>query len=282
MKTKMKIFVLLAAQLLAPSSTNPAATQTPSGSIVWKSVAHNDWTSATHITLNGRNYNPESAEKSHSAQLSTNTTSPIFRGEVRNNELWTDAMGGNDTERAELDGAPTLYPKGTEFWFAYQFLIEPGAPQIATSGGYPGGPLAWGVVGQIHGNGSQAAVPWALSIVGEVLSIHTQQGAQVDKTHWRSENKIVRGRVYDVVVKIKITGDTKSTMTCWVDGVQVANSVGLTIGGPDAANYVKVGIYRGWQSEGYPPLAVQIANIEHGTASLMSRVTTRAAWPPAK
>jgi hypothetical protein len=71
-------------------------------------------------------------------------------------------------------------------------------------------------------------------------------------------------------------------MNCWVDGIQVASSVGLTIGGPDAANYVKVGIYRGWQSEGYPPLAVQIANIKHGTASLMSRVTTRAAWPSAK
>jgi hypothetical protein len=254
--------------------------------IMFRQVPHNDWTTATQIKLNGKPYYAESAEKPYSLQISTNTTSPIVRAEVRNGELWTEALGGNDSERAELDGAaynhPINYPKGTEFWFAYQFLIEPGADQIATSGGFPGGPLAWGVVGQIHGNGTEAAVPWGLSIAGGKLSILTQRGNQVATIHWTSSRNFERNRVYDVVVRIKITGAPDSTMTCWIDGVQVARSANLAIGGPDNGNYVKVGIYRGWQNNGYPPLAVQIANVEQGTTSLMNRVSTRAAWPSPK
>jgi hypothetical protein len=266
----------------AESTTKPE----PLPAITFRPVPHNDWTPATQITLNSKPYYSESAEKPYSLQFSTNTTSPIIRAEVRNGELWTEALGGNDTERAELDGSaynhPINYPKGTEFWFAYQFRIERGADQIATAGGFPGGPLAWGVIGQIHGNGTEAAVPWALGIVGGRLSVHTQRGNQIDTIHWTAPSKFERNRVYDVVVRIKITGTTDSTMTCWIDGVQVANSTNLPIGGPDAGNYVKVGIYRGWQNDGYPPLAVQIANVEQGTASLMSRVTTRATWPSVK
>ena len=153
---------------------------------------------------------------------------------------------------------------------------------MATAGGFPGGPLAWGAVGQIHGNGTQTAVPWALGIVGGKLSIRTQRGNQIEKIHWTAPSKFVRNQVYDVVVRIKITGAADSAMTCWIDGVQIANSTNLAIGGSDAGNYVKVGIYRGWQGDGYPPLAVQIANVEHGTASLISRVTTRSAWPSVK
>jgi hypothetical protein len=72
-------------------------------------------------------------------------------------------------------------------------------------------------------------------------------------------------------------------MTCWIDGVQVANSANLAIGNSvDTANYPKVGIYRGWQLDGYPPLAVHIANVEHGTASLLLRVTSPLPWPMVK
>lgn len=272
---------------LAPASDpvpTPVVTPPASSVVSWKTLPHNDWTDATKVTLNGKSYFQESAEKPYSAQMSTNTTTPIFRGEVRNNELWSSAIGGNDTERAELDGTPNSYAKGTEFWFAYQFLIEAGAPQIATAGGNPGQGLAWGFVGQIHGDGStnQSAVPWEFGIQDEFLSVRTQQGNQVEKTHWKSAAKLVRGQVYSVVVRIKITGKTDSTMTCWVDGVQVANSTGLTIGGADKSNYPKVGIYRGWQGDGYPPLAVQVANVEHGTASLLARVTSSPAWPTVK
>lgn len=275
------------AQQSSRSPTNAAeAAAQATGKIVFRPVPHNDWTPATQVVLNGKSYYPESAEKPYSLQISTNTTSPIIRAEVRNGEMWTAAMGGNDTERAELDGAadhhPLNYPRGTEFWFAYQFLIEPGADQIATAGGYPGGPLAWGVIGQIHGNGAQAAVPWGLSIVGGRLSIRTQTGNQKETIHWTAPNKFVRNQVYDVVVRIKITGRSDSTMTCWIDGIQVADSHDLAIGGPDAGNYVKIGIYRGWQRNGYPPLAVEVANVEHGTTSLMRRVTNRAAWPSVK
>lgn len=285
-----------AALLAAISTWLDANTATPQGGgtvtppppdtsgITWATIPHvlNDWSDAGQVALNGKKYFIESSMKPYAAQLSTNTATPIFRGEVRNGELWSGADGGNDTERAELDGTPTIYPKGTEFWFGYQFIIEPGADQIATTGGAPGSPLAWGAVGQIHGNGKQAAVPWQLSIVGDKLSVRTQQGAQVEKIHWTDTAKLVRDKIYSVVVKIKITGATTSTMTCWINGVQVANSTGLTIGGADAGNYVKAGIYRGWQGDGYPPLAVQIANIEHGTGSLLSRVTNPLAWPTVK
>lgn len=253
----------------------------PSSDIMWATIPHtlNDWSTAGQVSFGSNKYFIESSMKPYAAQLSTNTTTPIFRGEVRNNELWSGADGGNDTERSELDGSPTVYPKGTEFWLSYQLKIEPGADQISTAGGAPGSPLAWGAVGQIHGDGAEDAVPWCVAIVGEKLSVRTQKVPEVEKIHWTDTAKLVRDKVYSVVVKIKITGTTTSTMTCWVNGVQVANSTGLAIGGPDAGNYVKVGIYRGWQGDGYPPLAVQIANVEHGTASLLSRVTTPLTWP---
>lgn len=194
----------------------PVVTPPASGSIAWATIPHvlNDWSVAGEVTFGAHQYYTESSMKLYAAQLSTNTTTPIYRGEVRNNELWTEDDGGNDTERAELDGSVTLYPKGTEIWASYQFMVEPGLPMVA------------GVV--------------------------------------------------------KPTGDTKSTMTCWVDGVQVATSTGIVIGGADAHNYVKAGIYRGWQGDGYSPLAVQVANLEHGTASLMARVAAPLPWPTVK
>lgn len=252
-----------------------------SGVVNFATIPHvlNDWSVAGQVSFGGKKWYVESSRKPYAAQMSTNTTSPIYRGEVRNNELWTSSDGGNDTERAELDGTPNSYNKGTEFWFSYQFKVEPGAPQIATAGGNPGQGLTWGYVGQIHGGGSQAAVPWELGIVDETITVETQRGNQVSTVHYRAPTTLVRGQVYKVIVKIKITGTTASTMTCWLDGVQVANSTGLTIGGADAQNYPKVGIYRGWQGDGYPPLAVQIANVEHGTASLLNRVTSPLPWP---
>ena len=264
---------------LTPVAPPPPTSQPPSNTALWQTVPNNDWTPATQIKLGNHSYYTECAEMPYSMQISTNTTAPIVRCEVRDNELWTSAMGGNDTERAELDGSATLYPKGTEFWFAYQFMIEPGDPQIATAGGNPGGPLAWGAVGQIHGDGTESAVPWQLSIQDGNLSIRTQRGAQVETVHWTSSAPFNRNQVYDVVVRARITGNSSSTMTAWVDGVQVCNVTGLTIGGADAHNYVKCGIYRGWQGDGYPPLAVQVANVDHGTASLMSRTTNRLPWP---
>jgi polysaccharide lyase-like protein len=253
-------------------------------SVQWATIPHilNDWSVAGQVTFGGKKWYVESSRKPYAAQLSTNTTSPIFRGEVRNNELWTDTDGGNDTERAELDGSPNQYAKGTEFWFAYQFLVEPGAAQISgtvqpNTAGNPGDPLEWGYVGQIHSSGNQAAVPWELGIKNENITVETQRGNQVSTTHFTKP--LVSGQVNDVVVRIKITGTTASAMTCWIDSVQVANSTGLTIGGPDPFNYPKVGIYRGWQGDGFPPLAVQVANVEHGTASLLSRVTNPPLWP---
>lgn len=271
-----KIASDLAAPVPAPA---PAPAPAPSGSIVWAPVKNNDWTPATQITLNGNAYFTECSEQPYSLQISQNATSPIVRCEVRNNELWSGAMGGNDTERAELDGAGSAYPKGTEFWFSYQFMVEPGAAQIAgtikpSNPGFPGGPLAWGAIGQVHGEGQGAAVPMAISIVGEQITIRTQTGAQVETLHGTAI-PLVRGQVYHVVGKIKVTGDTSSTLTVWIDGKQVTSVTGQAIGNTvDTANYFKVGIYRGWQGDGYPPLVVYVSNIEHGTASLLARVTS--------
>lgn len=280
---------LTPAVVTPPPVTPPPVNPPPpaAGAITWMTVPHvlNDWSVAGQVTFGAHKYYTESSMKPYAAQLSTNTTSPIYRGETRNNELWASADGGNDTERAELDGSVTLYPKGTEIWVSYQFLVEPGLPMIAgavqpSSPGNPGGPLAWGVIGQVHGDGSESAVPWGLSIVGEALTVVTQRGNQVETTY--PVKAIVRGRVYNVVLRINVTGTTASTMTCWIDGVQVAISTGVVIGGADAHNYVKAGLYRGWQGDGYSPLAVQVANLEHGTASLIARVAFPLIWPSVK
>ena len=63
---------------VAQSTPKPASP----GMVTFRQVPNNDWTPATQITLNGKPYYSESAEKPYSLRISTNTTSPIIRAEV--------------------------------------------------------------------------------------------------------------------------------------------------------------------------------------------------------
>lgn len=255
---------------------NPPSVST----VLYAPVPHNDWTPATQTTIYGKSYWTESPETSHSLQLSTNTNNPIVRCETRDGELWTGALGGNDSERCELDSI-NRYPKGSDLWFASSIKVEEGLPQLSNAPGFPPGPLAWCALMQIHSDGTESAVPWQLSFVGDTLSIKTQRVPnQTETVHWTMPvANFVHGHVYDIVARIKITGTNSSSMTAWVDGIQVCNVTNLAIGGPDANNYVKCGIYRGWENQGYPPLVVYHANIQHGTTSLLSRVNNPPSWP---
>lgn len=264
----------------------------PTTSILWTPVPAmgNNWTTASQWTFGANKYWPENAQKTYDLQVSSNTTAPIARFEVRPNELWPSADGGNDTERSEGDGsANTKYPKGTNTWTAYSFMLEPGAPQISTAGGDPGSPAAWFVVGQWHGDGNEQPVPAELNIAttgnATTSSEHLNYSIQTDpgqtwKSLWTDTNAFVRGKVYDVVVNLVIAGKPTDFVNVWVNGVKVVNYTGV-IGSAtaDPNYYFKFGIYRGWQGDGLPPVAAQYANVVQGTASLMSRTTLAPAWP---
>ena len=90
------------AQLAPPAAPTPA-------DIVWQSAPHNNWDTASQVVINGKPYYPESAEKPYSIQIAKNTTADLTRFEIRHGDLWTQALGGNDSERAELDGYASLF-----------------------------------------------------------------------------------------------------------------------------------------------------------------------------
>ena len=173
-----------AAPAPAPSPTptpTPAPAPAPSGApsqFAWAQlapVALNDWTAKTEVVVGGSSYFSENAGKSYDLGLATNSTADLTRFEVRPGEYWTSAMGGNDTERSELDGsAATTYGHNVSFWIASDITFEAGAPQITTAGGNPGGGAAWCVPMQVHGNGSQQPVPWQLNFLNETFSVSIQ------------------------------------------------------------------------------------------------------------
>jgi len=261
---------------------------------VWQPVPAmgNNWDAAHQWVFGGHAYWPENAQQPYDLQVATNTSAPLARFEVRPGELWSGDVGGNDTERSEADGsAGAKYPKGTPFWTAYSFLIEPGAPQINTAGGNPGGPAGWCILGQWHGDGKEQAVPAELNLVttGRRISsaehlrftIQTDPG-QTWKTLWTDPAFFVRGKPYDVVVALQVAGLPSDRAQVWINGVQIVNYTGV-IGSatPDPNLYFKFGIYRGWQGDGLPPIAAQYANVAQGTASLASRATPAGIprWP---
>jgi len=247
---------------------------------LWKPVPHNDWNASAFVTVNGAKYFAESAEKPYSIQVASNAASDLTRFEVRNGELWSETLGGDDSERAELDGAAgTIYQKGTVVWAAYSFLVEPGAPQISTAGGIPGHPAVWCTLAQFHGNGNARPVPVGLSYRGGKLAIFTQTDTR-QINHWTETTPEAPGTKHDVVWNLRVEGLSTDFLNVWLDGVQIVKFTGV-IGSvtPDPGLYFKFGIYRGWQFEGYPPLAVQYANVVQGTESLKDRVAAPPAWP---
>ena len=247
---------------------------------------NNNWDAAHQFTVNGVSYWPESAEKPYDIQYATNATTDLTRFEVRANELWSGAMGGNDTERAELDGsASALYAPGTNWWFAYDVMVEPGAPQVypPTDPNAPGQPASWLVLGQVHGE-NENPVPWQLNSVLDTLNITIQNGpTQNWVTLWTDTAPTPRGTWRRIVGNVQIQGTTKDYCRVWIDGKLVANYTGL-IGTANAVDhtYLKFGVYRGWQNEGLPPYAVWYANVQQGTANLSARVTNPPALPSVK
>lgn len=269
------------------TTTPPPVTGT---TVKWATVPPmgNNWDSAHQIAFYGNKYWPESAEKSYSLQVSTNTSAPILRADVKPGDLWAGANGGNDTERAEFDGsAGTIYAIGQAFNIAYSFKVEQGSPLLNTAGGNPGGPAAWFVLGQVHSNNNSAsAVPWEMNLVpngsGASYVEHLQMTIQTDPNQkvtvlWTDPKPFVREQVYDLQVQLQIAGKATDFCKASMNGVSIANYSGIigsaTQPGP---SYLKVGQYRGWQGDGIPESTVQIANVYQGTAAVPQ---PRLAWP---
>lgn len=277
-------------------SAGGGGTTTPPGTIAWSSVPPmgNNWSASGQTTAFGYKWWAETAQKPYDIQFATNTTSPLYRFETRDNEFWGDGtqgtvnVGGNNTRRSEFDGsAGATYPAGTVWNFAYSFMVEPGAPMLSVTGGNPGGPVAWIVPGQIHAVGNAAAVPVSVFLrpsgTGASYSERLQAIIQTDPgqtavTLWTDPNPFVRGKVYDFQwSNIKIAGKATDTITLTVNGVQVASRTGV-IGSATTVNpaYGKIGEYIGWGNDGAPPFAIQYANVYQGTGAIPQ---PRPAWP---
>lgn len=235
-----------------PSPT-VAPTATPSGGVSWTSVYDQEQ------TINGKVYKPHSAFLAHSIKKSQN--GGIHRFEVRQDEARESDDDGK--ERSELSGGNYKYPTGTDTWVAYSFMVEPGAALSGTPN----------VLGQWHaGVGSpnfSFRVPY-----DNVLQVVLRVGDSEKYTQLVPYEKkdFVRGRWYSVVVHAKFSGKEDAVLEVWLDGHKVVDKANFVMGYPDStSNYWKFGIYRStgtWQTE-----AVQFANMELGTSSLLDRVT---------
>lgn len=191
------------------------------------------------------------------------------RFEVRAADNWKNDTG-RGRNRAELK-AKTLAPKGQDVWFSYQMKIDASGPSSAR----------YCILGQFH----QTSDPWDGN-VSPPFSINLFPGANslrfvkrystdprttdsIDTVMYESA-PIQPGRWIRIVGHIVFGWQDDGTVELWLDGRKVVDLPHTSIGYNDVQGpYWKFGIYRAQATE---TLAVDYANMEIGTASLLDRV----------
>lgn len=217
----------------------------------------------------GMKYVAESAEKSWSFTPTKN----LDRFEVRNGDKWVNEAAGNLANRTELRalgaaGGSAYLPFSTDVWVSYALKIE-GDPLVG-----------WSLFGQFHAaeDAGDTSLPpvWALEIDNTSMYVRTRSST-LDPTTAAETNTVhhtspfVRGRWYRFVAKLRFERGTGGQMQMWKDGVEIFNNAVLAgyndVNGP----YWKYGIYR---QEGTHTTVATYANVEVGTTSLLSRVSS--------
>ena len=172
----------------------------------------------------------------------TNPDSHTIRLELRPNELWLDGGG----ERSEISGPEIA--DGTELNVSYTMTVEPG---VLNTG------LAWLSLMQWHEGDTR---PFVILLDGETVGFRCQLRRPQGQSVYHATSNIQRGQAYDI--QYQVTFGTNGSLDVWLDGVQIVDYNGL-LGTSTNAQYLKLGIYRGW--EGQNTMAVSYSNIVWST-----------------
>lgn len=229
------------------------------------------------LVLAGQTFTPQSAELERSIERTPGVVSEqtAWRFEVQPGDAWKGDQR-NPAWRAELSGAK-IYPYDQDVWFAFdQTLVVEGKFD------------AWQlIVGQFHQTRGPGPAPLVLSWNRGSMEVGAAHGDGVAPPiyeklavlpDWplRTEHHIV-GRF-----RPGLAG--AGSVSLWVDGRQVVDATGLTIGyAGDPGVYFKFGAYE------KPPTATQrvvvtYRNVQVSTESLIDLVAARPApeeAPPA-
>lgn len=180
------------------------------------------------INIDGVGYFVENANKPYSL---ANPDSVTLRFELRSGDHWTspDFTDPTTSERCEI-ASSAKFPNGQQVNIAYDFMIEPGAPNTAS----------WIVLGQMHESNVPDSPPFAVELVnGDHMAINI--GTSSLNYLYKDANPIVRGKHYAMVVQA-LFSKTAGFLNVWRDGIQIVNYKGVL--GTGAATYWKEGVYR--------------------------------------
>jgi hypothetical protein len=216
----------------------------------------------------------ECPEKSYSYKETTSPNGAV----LRHHELRSGDIAANDKkytdgrQRCEMIGR-TEYPLQTNLWFSYSFRW---------TGEMPGGDRNWNVMTQLRQPLEAAETPgkppaFTMRHVRGNLELATRSDTR--KTTTTQVDEVVRKRLpwfpantwQNIVVRVKFDPFGQGNITFWLNGQKVYASGQIPIGYNDSFGpHFSQGQYRGATDA---TTALDFANVEFGTKSLLDRVT---------
>lgn len=199
-----------------------------------------------------------------------------IRFEVRNTADDNSSADADNIRRAELSGSiygdPTRLPNGTSLWGAFSTKHHSWADPVGMRA------LKGGVYGQIHiGSkfGGSPAVAFRRKDDGAFRV--TTRGEFDTGGSIRYEGPLSFDQVHDIVYNV-VLHPTAGKLRVWVDGTKIVDISNVSIGSSYADSYWAFGAY--FAGGVTSPVIAEYANMTYpGTTSLLTRTTSRPAWP---
>lgn len=166
--------------------------------------------------------------------------------EVRQGDPEAIDVGG---ERAEISSGASI-PPGALIDVKFDYTLKAGIPLVGQSG------VAWATMDQIHGD---VRPSWIGFTPTGGIFVNANPDVAYDQREWQSPWSIEVGRTYRIQHQVKRSAASDGWVKLWVDGVLVADFSNIRVGGLD--NYVKLGIYRGWNGLVTQTTACRYSNI---------------------
>ena len=220
-------------------------------------------------TINGRSYFVESAHQPWNIARAANR--PRHRFETRPGDLWSGDTQ-EDRYRSELH-AYTKEAVTGEVWVSYNVMVT-------TNDGEPVRARHL-TIGQYHASADSGEFggypPFEFSLEEDGLHVFTaSQSNPVNANNYpRADRGTVPfnlGEFHDIVARIVFDYSGGAVLQVWLDGVQVLDLSGISIGMNDAIGpYWKFGNYWDPITETQVPVVVY-ANMEVGTTDLSDRI----------
>ena len=226
----------------ATDTSGASATSDPFSVKVVPSVtdfrpASDNWSNP--IKIDGQGWYVENGNKAWSL---TNPDAHTVRMEVRPGDTWAD----DDTARSEILTATNALDHQV-FNASFTLTVEPGQKND----------VAWLSLAQMH---EDAGIPFSIQLVGDKMTVLTDQNASWGGVVYSDPNQIVRGHAYDIQIKANFSTDSTGFLQIWRDGVQIVDYHGK-LGSETGGQYLKLGIYEGWPEDVQYATAVDYSNI---------------------